>query len=100
MIETRSTLIKTSMINGSYFVGGFKNTVTDSLIVSYLSMRGIKVTKVNIFQSRTQSDDTITRLNIETNDMSASITERRFWPRSIRCMYSLDVTQQTEPKIR
>lgn len=65
-----------------FYLGGFKPSITEDKIASYVSIRGSKVSKVTIFRNRKHSTVVI-RLNVSED--ADSILDPYFWPRQVTC---------------
>lgn len=77
-----------------YFVGGFKNRITENDIYKYVSSRGPKVTMVRIFPSKRNKSDVIVRVNVEDNENSSLLESDYFWPEGYTCQPWLSRTQR------
>lgn len=81
-----------------YYIGGFNSEMNSTKIHNYVSRRGPKVTKVNIFPSRSARDEVTIQLNVEANSQSSLIEQREFWPRGIVCKPWLTPREQNRQR--
>ena len=68
--------------------------MNSNMIYNYVTRRGPKVTKVNIFPSRRANDEVTIQINVEANSDSSLLEERGFWPRGIVCKHWLSLKEQ------
>lgn len=67
-----------------FYVGGFKSSITQEKLISYVERRGLLVTWVNICTSK-MNGRVIIRLNVEATDQCQILVEPGFWPRGVKC---------------
>ena len=67
-----------------YYVGGFLPTITESKIESYVTRRGLTVSKVAVFRNK-QRKTTVIRLNMVNDSVSRWVLEPGFWPKGVTC---------------
>ena len=67
-----------------YYVGGFLPTITESKIESYVTRRGLTVSKVAVFRNK-QRKTTVIRLNMVNDSVSRRVLEPGFWPKGVTC---------------
>ena len=77
-----------------YYVGGFTSAMNSTMMYNYVTRRGPKVTKVNIYPSRRANDEVTIQLNVEANPESSLVEENGFWPRGIACKNWLTLKEQ------
>lgn len=69
----------------SYYIGGFKNSITVNLIHQFISHKGLRAGTIKIFPCKRNSNDVIIRANIFADDNVHRIVEHGFWPRGVIC---------------
>lgn len=68
-----------------FFLGGFKKSVTNSIISKYITSWGFKVSMIRIFPCKRSPEDVIVRFNIEDTGNLSQLQQLDFWPDGIVC---------------
>ena len=67
-----------------FYVGGFKSSITQEKLITYVESKGLTVTWVKIWISN-KSGRVIIRLNVEASGGYYRISEPGFWPKGAMC---------------
>ena len=79
-----------------FYIKGFKSSITEDKLSTYVWNRGLKVTKVTIFRYSYKSP--VIRLNVEISDDIQHIENPFFWPKGVTCRpwYTYNRYQQSQ----
>ena len=67
-----------------YYIGGFLPTITESKITSFVTRKGLNVSKVTVFRNKRRGT-TVIRLNMVNNPESRRVLDPGFWPKGVTC---------------
>lgn len=70
-----------------FYLGGFRQSITEKKLAGYITRRGLKVTKISIFRNRGKyRNNVVIRVNVQDDDNANSMTDDPyFWPEGVVC---------------
>lgn len=68
----------------SFFIGGFKGTITEDKLSRYVSKRGPSVAKIYVVRNKIY-DSAYIKLTVEDNEQAVWLENPYFWPEGVRC---------------
>ena len=81
----------------SFYIGGFKRSITEVKLSVFVSNRGPTITKLLVIRNK-RFDSAFVKMNVEDNEQATWLENPFFWPRGIVCRPWITQTRESNER--